>query len=983
MLAFLGTKRLDWTISATLCVEPTPADPAAPTREERKERREFLSDKAAACGHIWLAVDDLLHSEIQAEHDAHDSVGMWNKLQTCGLQKRPGARFNALDLQLQARLQGGETLMDFYHRVMILSKERKQLRPSNFDLNLLDEELDCFSLIHGLPDSMESFASTLLLNVSDSAPLSRDGIYDAFQTYINQQVSRGGDGTTPIAMRATSSQAPNGTEDGAVQAFSAALVAAGFKTCWLCDSPDHLFDKCPHKTAAREKTKASRQNRNRSGKGKAKDTPSATADAATASMARNFILATPTSLAALSARAKTDWNADTGCSTHMTPHRAWFRSYSPHRVPIFLADGSAIYSEGLGSVEFAPLVDGMEKSLVVLHDVLHVPNLASNLISVFDLMRNKSYRLDGSDNILKFIHGGITRFTATVNQQNIGYLDGRTIEQQVVHANAATTVPLDLALWHKRFSHSNTTDIRQMLKNDSVQGLDIKSLTAPDPICEPCIMGKMHRHSIPRGPAERRSKLLALVHSDVHGPLPLSREGFKYWITFIDDASRFRTVVFMRKKSDAFSCFLAYKAMAERQLGVKLLMLRDDKGGEYMGADWSKFCEREGILRQRTETAEPHQNGVAERANRDIAEGATTLLNEARLPAQWWPEAVTIHTHTTNRTATSTLDSAKTPYTLWKNKKPTVDYFRVFGCLAYVFIRKDKREPFGAHSRKCIFLGYAHGKKAWKFWDLIERKLFESSHAQFDERCFPGNSPTKIKLIPELEPAESPDSGGVVTFDDSQPPEHDSTPPPAPVHVPPPPRIDDEPIPLPDPVPAPPVPAEQLAQPPAQPQPQPPLGRPTRNAKPAPGFFREPDVRKSSSYPVATPYDSPAFHGHRQPQVLDDDSDSETEARVDSSLHALANAGIRFMLSSTDYLEFDEAMEYAFSSLTVAFKATIASTEPRSFREAMQRPEEERKLWLEAAHNELNALVRNGTFELVKLPDGRKAIGSRWVSTLR
>ncbi|KZV79818.1 hypothetical protein EXIGLDRAFT_565483, partial [Exidia glandulosa HHB12029] len=48
------------------------------------------------------------------------------------------------------------------------------------------------------------------------------------------------------------------------------------------------------------------------------------------------------------------WNTDTGCTAHMTRHRSWFRSYTPCRVPIALADHSVIYSEGVGSVEFVP-----------------------------------------------------------------------------------------------------------------------------------------------------------------------------------------------------------------------------------------------------------------------------------------------------------------------------------------------------------------------------------------------------------------------------------------------------------------------------------------------------------------------------------------------------------------------------------------------------------------------------------------------------
>ncbi|EJF55686.1 hypothetical protein DICSQDRAFT_73186, partial [Dichomitus squalens LYAD-421 SS1] len=84
----------------------------------------------------------------------------------------------------------------------------------------------------------------------------------------------------------------------------------------------------------------------------------------------------------LSTPAATSWNTDTGASAHMTllefatPHRHWFRSYSPHNVPIRLANSHIVYSAGLGSVVFQPASrGGVLPPAVVLHDVLHVPAL--------------------------------------------------------------------------------------------------------------------------------------------------------------------------------------------------------------------------------------------------------------------------------------------------------------------------------------------------------------------------------------------------------------------------------------------------------------------------------------------------------------------------------------------------------------------------------------------------------------------------------
>ncbi|KZS86476.1 hypothetical protein SISNIDRAFT_388448, partial [Sistotremastrum niveocremeum HHB9708] len=56
----------------------------------------------------------------------------------------------------------------------------------------------------------------------------------------------------------------------------------------------------------------------------------------------------------LKLNASSVWIADTGATSHMTPHRHWFHNYQPYVTPIRLADGSIVYSAGIGTVQFQP-----------------------------------------------------------------------------------------------------------------------------------------------------------------------------------------------------------------------------------------------------------------------------------------------------------------------------------------------------------------------------------------------------------------------------------------------------------------------------------------------------------------------------------------------------------------------------------------------------------------------------------------------------
>src|SRR5258705_9040377 len=106
-----------------------------------------------------------------------------------------------------------------------------------------------------------------------------------------------------------------------------------------------------------------------------------------------------------------------------------------------------------------------------------------------------------------------------------------------------------------------------MLKQKLVSRLVIDSQSVPDPICEPFLAGKMHANPFPS--LQSRSPCpLELIHTDVHGPLPVcTHSSFHYWVTFI-------------AKSDTFEAFKAFKAYAENHHNAKIKMLRDDKGGE-------------------------------------------------------------------------------------------------------------------------------------------------------------------------------------------------------------------------------------------------------------------------------------------------------------------------------------------------------------------------------------------------------------------
>ena len=75
----------------------------------------------------------------------------------------------------------------------------------------------------------------------------------------------------------------------------------------------------------------------------------------------------------------------------------------------------------------------------------------------------------------------------------------------------------------------------------------------------------------------------------------------------------------------------------------------------------------------------------------------------------------------------------KIPYELWKNKKPNISYFKVFGCKCFILNTKDNLGKFDAKLDVGIFLGYSNSSKAFRVFNKRTMVVKESIHVIFDE----------------------------------------------------------------------------------------------------------------------------------------------------------------------------------------------------------------------------------------------------------
>ncbi len=225
----------------------------------------------------------------------------------------------------------------------------------------------------------------------------------------------------------------------------------------------------------------------------------------------------------------------------------------------------------------------------------------------------------------------------------------------------------ELQLWHERLAHQNKTHVKQFLKQ---LGYDV---IVNEEFCESCQFGKHHRLSFGTRSKEHFQKPCDLIHSDVCGPMEVdSIGGRRYFVDFKDEFSKYRTVYFMKEKSEVvekLKLFLAEVSM----LGHKVKELLTDNGKEYCNTKVSHVLGQYGVNHRTSMPDSPEQNGSAERENRTLVESARSMIYAKSLPTKLWAEAVNTAAYVINRTGPTNV-SGKSPYELWQGKKASIHH---------------------------------------------------------------------------------------------------------------------------------------------------------------------------------------------------------------------------------------------------------------------------------------------------------------------
>ena len=419
------------------------------------------------------------------------------------------------------------------------------------------------------------------------------------------------------------------------------------------------------------------------------------------------------------------WFVDSACSNHMTSNESKLINIDRTATcKVKMGSGDLVQATGKGT-----LVVDTRQGIRHINEVLLVPGLDENLLSVGQMVEHGYYILFGGNKALIFDDETLSNIIAKVIMKGNRCFP-LSLESLAPAARKASVIE-DSWLWHRRFGHLNAESLKKMQQKEIVAGLP--NLTEVNAVCESCVFGKHKRQQFDKEGSWRASQPLELIHTDLCGPMQReSNGGNRYFITFIDDFSRMCWTYFVRNKSNALNVFRKFKVFVELQSGCKIKKLRSDRGGEYTSLEFQNFCAENGIERQLTIAYSPQQNGVAERRNRTICDMARSMMKEKQIPVEFWAEAVNTAVYLQNRSWTKSV-SMKTPFEAFTGRKPGVRHLKVFGCVCYIHIPDQLRQKLDDKAEIGVFMGYGSCEKGYRIYVPKSKKIVLSRSVVFDE----------------------------------------------------------------------------------------------------------------------------------------------------------------------------------------------------------------------------------------------------------
>ncbi|CAN1758881.1 Retrovirus-related Pol polyprotein from transposon RE1 [Linum perenne] len=332
------------------------------------------------------------------------------------------------------------------------------------------------------------------------------------------------------------------------------------------------------------------------------------------------------------------WIVDSGASDHVVCSVDFLIQYKPvNGLTVVLPNRNRVSVSHVGSARLS------EK--LIVHNVLVIPSFSFNLLSTSKLTSQEGCNAVFSSKSCILQTQASSQMIGTARLVNGLYLLEQHSDVHALVVDGSSSVFFDL--WHYRLGHA------------SVQCQNLAKCPVNKHFhCRVCPSAKQTRIQFPNS-SSHANQCFDLVHMDIWGSYSVaSVGGHRYFLTIVDDHSRYTWVHLIKSKSEVRGLIKDFVAMVKNQYNRVVKVFRTDNGLEF---SIPEFYASHGIEHQTTCVYTSQQNGRVERKHRHILNVARALLFQASLPVLFWGYAVVHAVHLINRLPTPVL-SGKAPF---------------------------------------------------------------------------------------------------------------------------------------------------------------------------------------------------------------------------------------------------------------------------------------------------------------------------------
>ncbi|XP_071704401.1 uncharacterized protein [Rutidosis leptorrhynchoides] len=299
---------------------------------------------------------------------------------------------------------------------------------------------------------------------------------------------------------------------------------------------------------------------------------------------------------------KLSWIIDSGANQHYTTSEHGLKNV------IDISDlNLAVEHPNESLAKILKIGDYSVSSDITFFDVLIGPDYLVNLMSVYKLAKD-SKKFICFDEFNCYIqdlpHKGVMGKTLGTGSVHGGLYVFDNLSVLGNSANSTiNTCFLTKHMWHNRLGHS-AEPVMQVLKDTLGFGNDVFSP------CDVCHKAKQTRDLFPLSD-HISTEIGELIHLDVWGPYKVTtREGFRYFLTVVDDFSKSVWVFLLSNKSDTSENIINFVHMFKNQFNKSIKVFRSDNGTEFLNHTLSNFLKQNGIIHQTSCVYTPQQNGI-------------------------------------------------------------------------------------------------------------------------------------------------------------------------------------------------------------------------------------------------------------------------------------------------------------------------------------------------------------------------------------